>query len=68
MLTWILTTFSLLGSYLNARKVRACFTVWIACNTGWMLFDIYNGVYSRAVLDIVQTAFCVYGLYEWRDK
>ena len=64
-MTWLFTAISLLGNYLNCRKVRSCFLVWIVCNLCWLAFDIINGIYSRAVLDIVQTAFSIYGYVEW---
>lgn len=62
---WVLTIVSLIGNYLNCRKIRICFVVWIACNVGWILIDFYNAVYSRAVLDLVQIGFSVYGLNKW---
>ena len=66
MITWVLSIVSIIGTWLNAKKLRCCFIIWIACNTGWFIWDIYNNVYSRAALDMVQTAFCILGLYEWR--
>lgn len=65
MIQAILTAVSLFGNYLNCRKVRCCFVIWIACNMGWMIIDITSGSYSRAVLDIVQTFFAIYGYKEW---
>lgn len=65
MIQIILTAISLFGNYLNCRKVRMCFIVWIICNIGWAIIDIAAGSYSRAVLDIVQTLFSIYGFKEW---
>lgn len=42
-----------------------CFILWICCNIGWMIIDIVHGTYSRAVLDVVQTAFAFYGYKTW---
>ena len=43
--------------------------IWILVNTGWLVIDISNEVYSRAVLDIVQTGFAFYGFIKWgNDK
>jgi nicotinamide riboside transporter PnuC len=64
-MTWLFTAISLLGNYLNCRKLRCGFLVWIVCNICWLAYDIMNGIYSRAVLDIVQTGFSIYGYIEW---
>lgn len=64
-MTWILTAISLIGNYLNCRKIRAGFILWLICNTGWLIYDLMTGLYSRALLDTVQSAFCIYGLIEW---
>lgn len=66
-MTWLLTAISLLGNWLNCRKVRACFVLWITCNLGWTWIDITGGVYSRAILDVVQIGFSVYGLWKWGE-
>lgn len=68
MLQTILTIISLTGNYLNCRRIRACFIVWIICNIGWTAVDIINTAYSRAVLDVVQIGFSIYGFVMWRDK
>lgn len=66
-MTWLLTAISLFGNWLNCRKVRACFVLWIACNLGWTWIDITGGVYSRAILDAVQIGFSIYGLWKWGE-
>lgn len=68
ILTWILTTISLVGNFLNCKKMRSGFMLWLVCNTGWLAYDLYNGIYARANLDIVQSAFCIYGLIEWKKE
>lgn len=65
-MTWILTAISLFGNFLNCRRKRICFLLWIGCNVGWLMIDITNAVYSRAILDAVQIAFAVYGFKEWK--
>lgn len=64
-MTWAFTLASLAGNYLNCRKRVAGFYIWILCNMAWLGYDIMSGIYSRAVLDIVQTAFCIYGIRHW---
>ena len=67
-MTWLLTAACLLGSWLNARKLKSCFLIWIACNAGWLAFDIYNKNFARAALDIAQAAISVYGYVTWNEK
>lgn len=66
MITWILTAISLFGNWLNCRKLRVCFIVWILCNVGWLSYDLAGFVYARAVLDAVQIGFSIYGYINWR--
>lgn len=62
---WFLTAISLFGNFLNCNRKRECFILWICCNIGWMIIDIIHGTHSRAVLDVVQTAFAFYGYRTW---
>ena len=65
---WLVTILSLYGNVLNVKKNKFGFIVWIGANLAWLAYDIWSGLYSRAALDIVQTAFCVWGIIEWKDK
>lgn len=62
---WVVTAICLVGNVLNVKKKAACFYVWILSNVFWLVYDLDTGLYSRAVLDIVQTAFSVWGAIEW---
>ena len=65
---WIVTIISLIGSALNARKSIICFYVWILANICWLVYDIHVKLYSRAVLDTVQTLLCISGIIYWRKE
>ena len=65
MVPWILTAVSLTGNMLNCMRIRMCFVIWIACNVGWAMVDITGKTYSRAILDVVQICFSVFGYIEW---
>lgn len=65
---WALAIISLLGNLLNSLRIRACFLIWIACNIGWMMYDLRSGTYSRALLDFVQIGFSVFGFYKWGKR
>lgn len=67
-MTWVVTTVCLIGTVLNCKKKVACFYFWIVGNILWLAYDIYSGLYSRAVLDFVQLILGIYGLYEWKKE
>lgn len=64
--TWTATLIALIGTVLNCRKNNLCFYLWIVTNSMWFIYDITNETPSRAVLDIVQLALAIYGVYEWK--
>ena len=66
--TWIATIIALTGTVLNCKKIRYCFYLWIITNTMWLVWDLYTGLYSRAILDLFQLALAVYGLLEWKKS
>lgn len=65
---WIITIISILGSIFNAKKSILCFYIWILSNILWFTCDIYFKFYSRAVLDTLQTALCIYGIIYWKKE
>ena len=66
--TWAITILSLTGTALNVRKNIWCFHLWAVGNIAWLSFDLWSGLYSRAVLDAVHLAFAVWGAIAWRRK
>ena len=68
IINWITTALCLTGTVLNVKKANACFWFWLAGNVLWLCIDIYNGLWSRAVLDIVQGAMAVWGIIEWQKN
>lgn len=64
--TWIATIVALIGTVLNCKQIRACFYLWTVTNLMWFAWDMYCGLWSRAVLDTVQFALALYGIYEWK--
>ena len=66
--TWALTAVSLIGTVLNVKKIKYCFYIWTVANILWLAYDIYTGLYSRAVLDAVHLCFAVWGIIAWGKK
>lgn len=71
MSDWVLWGVSLLticGSILNIKKINLCFWIWSLCNVFWLIFDIKNKTYSRAVLDLINLSTSVWGIVEWHKQ
>jgi len=68
LFTWAITTVCLAGTILNVKKNILCFYLWTFGNLAWLVFDLQSRLYSRAVLDVVQLGFSVWGIFEWRKK
>ena len=64
--TWTATTIALAGTILNCKQNRLCFALWLLTNAMWFAWDVHCGLYSRALMDLVQFALAGWGLYEWR--
>ncbi len=65
LLPWSLTALSILGAILNIKKRRSCFAVYTVANVGWIIVDIYKGIYAQAALFVVFTALSTWGWFEW---
>ena len=71
MSDWVLWGVSLLticGSILNIKKINLCFWIWSVCNVFWLVFDIINGTYARAVLDVINLSTSIWGIIEWHKQ
>lgn len=64
----IIVAISFYGSFLNARKKRACFIMWITSGLLWALVDLVEGKFWRLTLDMVQVSFSIYGFLKWGQK
>lgn len=63
--SWVATIIALAGTILNCKKIKWCFWLWTLTNAMWLIYDIKNGTYPRAVLDFVQLVLAIYGIKEW---
>lgn len=64
----IIVAISFYGSFLNARKKKACFIMWITSGLLWGLVDLVEGKFWRLTLDMVQVSFSIYGFLKWGQK
>jgi nicotinamide riboside transporter PnuC len=65
-LYWITAAVSLLGVWLNIRKHRSCFVLWIGSNASWCLADATHGLPEQASLHAVYVLLAIHGLMAWR--
>ena len=43
-MTWLVAGFSLFATWLNVRRVRACFAIWACTNVMWDVYDFAHGL------------------------
>jgi len=65
-MTWIITAFSIIGTVMNIKKMKACFWVWAATNLAWAIVDFRAGMYSQSALFAVYFCLAVWGILAWR--
>ena len=68
VISWITTAMCLTGTILNVKKMKLCFWLWLGGNILWLIIDIYNGLWSRAILDTVQGVLALWGIIEWKKE
>ncbi len=68
ILTWSLTALSIVGAVLNIKKKRSGFAVYTIANVGWVIVDIYHGIYAQAALFVIFTVLSSWGWIEWGRK
>ena len=63
ILGWLATAVALIGVWMNNRRLRACFVLWLASNA--MTFGIHAavGMWPMAARDL---AFFVMAIHGWR--
>ena len=68
MIGWILAIGSLIGGQLIIKKLRIGFFIWCVVNISWVIFYIYNEIYSSAFLFSVFFIQALYGFIKWDEK
>ncbi len=69
LLPWTLTVVSIIGAVLNIKKKRSSFAIYTIANIGWIVVNLYHGIYAQAALFLVFTGLSTWGWIEWgRNK
>ena len=67
-LPWTLTAISIWASVLNIKRRRSCFAIYTVANVGWIVVNIYHGIWAQAALFVVFTGLSSWGWLEWGKK
>jgi len=62
---WLATVVALLGVWLNNRRRRACFALWLISNTMTLCIHAAAGMWSLAVRDGAFFVLAVHGWWLW---
>ena len=67
MFEWILTIFSLLGTWFNIRKNIYCWPLWTIANVGWVYSFGTKRMLAESILFSVYFLLSTYGWYKWHQ-
>jgi nicotinamide riboside transporter PnuC len=62
---WSFILISLVGYYLNAKKIKWCFILWVVCSIGWIIVSILNHEWALMTNFIMYLCFEIYGFIQW---
>lgn len=51
------------GTAVNVYRGNACFLLWAVGEVMWLAYDFRQGLWSRAVLDLLGLSFAVWGAW-----
>lgn len=63
--SWVVAAAALFATWLNIRKDKRCFYIWIATNFFWASYDLAYGMYAQSLLFSVYTALAILGVMSW---
>jgi nicotinamide mononucleotide transporter len=64
-LYWLCTVVSLLATWLNIRRSRHCFTLWLATNAVWAQASFSHDLPAKGWLHIAYLGLAAWGLRSW---
>jgi hypothetical protein len=63
--TWLVACASLLATWLNIRRVRACFAIWFFTNVAWSAYDFAHGLPAQGCLMAAYALLAAWGFVAW---
>ena len=68
LIGWIATVLLLIGYYLNAKRQRISWVVWIAGNTLMGVYAYMISSMSVACLSVILVGLNIYGYNSWKNN
>ena len=65
-LYWPCAAASLLGTWLNVRRERACFVLWLGTNALWAQASFSHGLPAKGWLHLAYLVLAAEGLRRWK--
>ena len=67
-ISWLFSTFSVIGAFLNAYGRIEGFYIWILANLGWIVYCVCGGLYAQVPMWLVYTIISLVGIIMWKRK
>lgn len=68
MIEWVMAIMALIGTYLNTKKKKSSFVLWMITNCYWMCHNIYVKEYAQAFLFFSFLILAIYGFFSWANS
>ena len=68
LIGWLATVVAVAGVYLNNRRRRACFVLWLISNAMTLAVHFYVGMWSLAVRDLAFLMLAIHGWWLWGSR
>jgi nicotinamide riboside transporter PnuC len=65
VVTWLVAGASLFATWLNIRRVRACFAIWCLTNVTWAGYDFAHDLPAQGALMVVYSGLAIWGWLAW---
>jgi nicotinamide riboside transporter PnuC len=67
---WFNTILAITGTFLNAKRIRFGFIIWMITNAVFIGYNLYLGSYQQATLFTVYFGLALFGWINWgkQDK
>ncbi len=62
---WCNTVLAIIGTFLNAKRIRSGFVIWMITNAIFVVNNFYIHSYQQAALFTVYFGLAVYGWLNW---
>ena len=68
MIDWMMAGVALFGTYLNLKKNRAGFALWMISNLYWMIHNFSIDEYAQCLLYAAFLGLAIWGFLAWKTE